>query len=271
MRDRLRFPSRFTITPFLPVVLALAMLVSAAPAAAIIGGEVDGNGHPYVGGLDATPIGRPDGPSGVLISPTVLLTAGHVTSSFASRGLTRPRVTFDPVVSNASTWYTGTVHTNPAYDPRRANDPGDLGVVVFDTPVAGITPAELPTEGLLDALGPQGLKDAMFEVVGYGVSRLLGGSNGGGPPAPDRTSGGTRKVAQQTFLSLTPGWLRVQQHENGQICIGDSGGPSLLGGSDVIAGITALVIGGLCTNAAGDSRVDTPSARAFLGQYVDLP
>jgi len=31
-------------------------------------------------------------------------------------------------------WYTGTVYTNPAYDPRRADDPGDLGVVVLDQP-----------------------------------------------------------------------------------------------------------------------------------------
>ena len=32
------------------------------------------------------------------------------------------------------TWYTGTVNTNPAYDPRRADDAGDLGVVVPDRP-----------------------------------------------------------------------------------------------------------------------------------------
>jgi hypothetical protein len=35
-----------------------------------------------------------------------------------------------------------------------ADDPGDLGVVVFDTLVAAITPATLPAAGLLDALGP---------------------------------------------------------------------------------------------------------------------
>jgi hypothetical protein len=32
------------------------------------------------------------------------------------------------------TWYTGTVNTNQAYDRRRADDPGDLGVVVPDRP-----------------------------------------------------------------------------------------------------------------------------------------
>jgi hypothetical protein len=241
------------------------------PAGAIVGGQPDGNGHPYVGFLDASSIGRPDGPTGVLISPTVLLTAGHVTQSFADKGLTHPRVTFQPVASTASTWYTGTVHTNPAYDPQRIDDPGDLGVVVLDRPVLGITPASLPTAGVLDAIGPTRLSGTSFTVVGYGASSLLGGSNGGGPPQWDPYSGGTRTAAEQTFLSLTPGWLRVLEHEDGQICVGDSGSPSLFAGSDVIAGITASFVGGLCQNSAGDERVDTPAARAFLGQYVTLP
>jgi hypothetical protein len=54
--------------------------------------------------------------------------------SFAAQGLTHPRVTFELVARTASTRYTGTVYTNPAYDPRRADDPGDLGVVVLDRP-----------------------------------------------------------------------------------------------------------------------------------------
>lgn len=52
----------------------------------------------------------------------------------AAQGLTHPRVTFELVAGTASTWYAGTVYTNPAYDPRRADDPGDSGVVVLDRP-----------------------------------------------------------------------------------------------------------------------------------------
>lgn len=115
------------IKPLLGVMFVLGALMPAAPAGASVGGQPDESAHPYVGFLGASPIGRPDGPTGVLISPTVLLTAGHVTQSFAAQGLTHPRVTFEPVAGTASTWYTGTVHTNPAYDPRRADDPGDLG------------------------------------------------------------------------------------------------------------------------------------------------
>jgi hypothetical protein len=87
----------------------------------------------------------------------VLVTAGHGTRRFEAAGLTQARVTFDPVASDSGTWYTGTVHTNPAYDPQSADDPGDLGVTVFDARIRGIAPASLPAEGQLAQLGPPGL------------------------------------------------------------------------------------------------------------------
>lgn len=249
--------------------LAVVALASAPPAAAIVGGTADGHGHPYVGTMDASYFGRLDGPTGVLISPTVLLTAGHVTRDWERAGLPA-RVTFDPVRSSTSVWRSGTVHTNPAFDPQRADDPGDLGVVVFDEPVTNIAPALLPRAGLLDAVGVRGLKSAEFEVVGYGVSRFVGGPNGGGQPHPDRSSAGTRLVANQRFNSFTEAWLRLQQHEDGSVCVGDSGSPTLFAGTDTIAGIT---VGGFgqCRNAVWDQRIDTPAARAFLSHYVALP
>jgi V8-like Glu-specific endopeptidase len=247
-----------------------AGLFSATTAFAIIGGVVDFSGHPYVGAIDSTAHGAPIVTSGVLISPTVFLTAGHVTSRFEVAGLTRARVTFDPVVIASSTWYVGTVHTNPAYNPTPVDDTGDLGVIVFDAPIPGITPALLPPENLLEKMGQKALNNTSFSVVGYGVSALVGGADGGGKPGPDVTSGGTRKVADESFLSLTPAWGRLGMHDNGAICAGDSGSPNLLGGSNMILGIT---IGGPsgCQNVNWIMRVDTPSHRAFLGRYVTLP
>lgn len=252
------------------VAVVAATVLFAVPSRAIIGGEVDGTRHPYVGAIDARLIGGHVTPSGVLISPTVFLTAGHATRRWDNAGVSRARVTFDPVVTATSTWYWGTVHTDPAYDPDSASDPNDLGVIVFDSPIPGITPASLPTQGLLDQLGPQGLSSQTFTVVGYGVTRFVAGSNGAGDPEPDLTSGGTRKLAHQSFDSLTPAWLRVGEHLDGQICSGDSGSPGLLGGSNVIAGITAVDFPG-CDNAAWDMRLDTAPHRAFLAQYVTLP
>src|SRR5215218_2462461 len=93
---------------FVALLIVGATLLGAAPAAGIIGGEVDGNGHPYVGAIDVSPTGRRIPASGVLISPTVYLTAGHVTAFFDQAGVTRARVTFDPVFSDSATFYTGT-------------------------------------------------------------------------------------------------------------------------------------------------------------------
>ncbi len=257
----------------LVVLVVTAWLSLARSAGAIVGGQVDGSAHPYAGAIDARQTGGRLTPSGVLISPTVYLTAGHVTRRWDNAGLTRARVTFDPIVSATSTWYTGTVHTDPAYDPKNAADPNDLGVVVFDAPIPGITPASLPTAGLFDEIGPQGLADQIFTVVGYGTTRFEGGGNGGGRPHPDLSSGGTRKNAQETFLSLTPAWLRLGVDEDGQPCVGDSGGPSLLENSSVVAGITVAAAGQCDVPSApqADMRLDTPAHRAFLGQYVALP
>jgi hypothetical protein len=252
------------------VLVGLGMLLFVSPANAIIGGSNDGGGHPYVGGIDARPAGGGIfTASGVLVSSTVLVTAGHGTLRFEAAGLTRARVTFDPVASDSGTWYTGTVHTNPAYDPQSADDPGDLGVVVFDAPIPGIAPASLPAEGQLAQLGPPGMNRGGTDVVAYGISSYLAGTR-----RPDPGSTGTRRIARQTATSLTPGWLRLRMNEGAEICTGDSGSPSLLGSSHVVAGITTgetSLSGGRCTSQPWDSRLDTPAARAFLGQYVTLP
>jgi hypothetical protein len=70
---------------FLALVLVL-ILVMVAPAGAIKYGELDGDGHPYVGLMvaqdaDGNPMWRC---SGALISPTVYLTAGHCTEAPAA-------------------------------------------------------------------------------------------------------------------------------------------------------------------------------------------
>ena len=170
--------------------IALAV-ITANPAAAIIGGQPDGNRHPNVGALDLRPIGFPIPCSGTLVSPTVYVTAGHCTNFLESRGITQARVTFDPVVSDTARFYTGALHTNPGFFTGSASDPGDIGVVVFPTPIQGITPAPLPPAGFLGQLGPQGLKDQTFIQVGYGVSAPLigGGSPPSQTPAPPAPAG----------------------------------------------------------------------------------
>lgn len=68
----------FTIKPLLGVMFVLGALLPAAPAGAIVGGQPDGNGHRMWDFSTPVRSGGPTDPR-VLISPTVLLTAGHVT------------------------------------------------------------------------------------------------------------------------------------------------------------------------------------------------
>jgi hypothetical protein len=59
-------------------------------------------------------------------------------------------------------------------------------------------------------------------------------------------------------------------HEDGQACTGDSGAPSLLPDTDIPVAIS-VAGDAACKNMVSHLRVDTPSTRAFLGQYVELP
>ncbi|RNL77735.1 trypsin-like serine protease [Nocardioides marmorisolisilvae] len=266
-----------TASRALLLLTVLAAFASTGPATAVIGGTADGNRHPYVGAVDGRPLGGPvQFGSGVLISPTVFLTVGHGTAHFDAAGVSRARVTFDPVVTASSVWHEGTVHTNPGYDPGgkgNRGDFGDLGVIVFDEPVTGIQPARLPGADDLTWL-LRGNGQPRFEIAGYGVSQYVGGPNGGGKRRLDFGSAGTRRLATEAFSSLSPGFLRLHATGSADICTGDSGSPSILAGTDLVLGLTAVqwsLSGGECESGPWEQRVDTPGARAFLAHYVDLP
>lgn len=258
------------------LVITSAALAGTSPADAVINGTLDGNRHPYVGAVDGRPVGGPvQFGSGVLISPTVFLSVGHGTARFDAAGITRARVTFDPVVSDSSTWYEGTIHTNPGFDPAGAGqrgDFGDLGVIVFDEPVVGIEPARLASPRTIDQVTHGA--PAQVEIPGYGISRYVGGAEGGGKRIPDFGSTGTRHLALAALSSVSPGWLRLHSTDGSSVCVGDSGSPSILAGSNLVLGITAVewsLSGSECESGAWEQRVDTPGAREFLSHYVQLP
>jgi Trypsin len=246
------------------VALLVAMLVPAS-AAAITNGAPDGNGHPEVGALLA-PAAYSDGTwetcSGTLIAPAVFLTAAH-----CDLGVDRVAVTFDASYNAATgTTYWGTWHADPGYNQRQS-DPQDIAVVVLDKPVTGIQPARLPEAGSLDAL-PRGTG---FTSVGYGAQSVTI-SHG-----PVFHYADIRYAATGTLNAVTPSWLRISMNPargDGGTCYGDSGGPNFLGAgpseTDIVAG-TTITGDSLCRATNVDYRMDTPSARAFLGQYVTLP
>jgi secreted trypsin-like serine protease len=248
------------------------MLAAIAPAKAITYGELDGNGHPNVGAMVAEWRGAGQKDlfcTGTLISPTVFVTAAHCTGYLESLGIHDVWVTFDAHFDPATaTLHHGVMHTNPAYSQRQ-DDTGDIAVIVLDRAIRNLTPARLPTAGLLDQMAAQnGLKDQTFTAVGYGV--LEPTRSGGAPVFTDNVD---RRVATSRFNALNPTFLRLSQNDatgDGGTCYGDSGGPNFLGTTDIIAAITTT--GDVqCWATNVDYRLDTPSARGFLGNYVTLP
>ncbi len=247
------------------VVVLLGTLAFSSIAGAITYGSPDGEGHPEVGALLA-PVAYPDGTwatcTGTLISPTVFLTAAH-----CDQGVSRVAVTFassyDAATSKA---YWGTWNADPAYN-KSQSDPRDLAVVVFDKRVNGITPASLPAAGSLGNLP----KDTRFTSVGYGAQSVTVDHG------PVFHYADIRFVASGGLNAVTNSWLRISMnpaHGDGGTCYGDSGGPNFLGAgateTKIVAGTT--ITGDFrCRATNVDYRLDTASARSFLGKFVTLP
>lgn len=259
-------------------VLAIALLCYPPAGQCVTNSTLDNSLHPNVGTIVAeyrTPGVKSSACTGTLISPRVFLTAGHCVALLQGMfHVTQVWVTFDPVFGSTSTnLYSGTMHLNPLYPGKGASDPEDLGVIVLDAPVVGITPATLPSLALLDEMQFKGsLRNSLFTIVGYGATDTL---FGGG--APDANEGeGTRRYATEGFLALNQNLIKLNQNTvfgYGGSSHGDSGGPNFLNATGGIPSmLVAITIGGdpwgIEHNVA--YRLDTPEARAFLGQFVPL-
>ena len=230
------------------------------PAAAITFGGPDGNVHPAVGGLVADHA-YSDGTwiycSGTLVSATVFVTAAHCAEG------DRVRVSFSSAYHDGDPVYAGTWHADPLYGGSQS-DPHDLAVVVLDKAVKGIAPAALPTAGSLDRLP----SDQQFTSVGYGAYQVTN-TPGGHQYLYDDVRG----TATGTLNAINPSWLRISMNPakgDGGTCYGDSGGPNFLGTSNLLAA-TTITGDSVCRSTNVDYRLDTTSARTFLGRYVALP
>jgi hypothetical protein len=264
------------------IIVALLLIFTVVPALAITYGEPDGNDHPFVGSMVLSVPGEGlfQWCSGTLISENVFLTASHCTDGVNEFLAANPGfemlVTFDPTISENGTFFTGTIFTNPNYNGFRgqggASDPGDVAVIVLDES-PGITPASLPTAGLLDELKANHiLKNTRFTAVGYGTVREI--NTTGFQGILDNVD---RNRVEQGFHSLTQAWMTLPMTlttGNGGTCYGDSGGPHFIHLDGVETNIVAsITVTGDAPCVATDRtyRMDTESARSFLSNFVDLP
>ena len=108
----------------------------------------------------------------------------------------------------------------------------------------------------------------MFDNVGYGIIPTFKG----GPPRYEPTTG--RMFSTSKLVGLTKTHLHLLTNEDagyGGACYGDSGSPVLRHDSNTAV---ALVSGGgdrICRAQNHPLRLDIPAARAFYGDYLQLP
>jgi hypothetical protein len=134
---------------------------------------------------------------------------------------------------------------------------------------SGLTPYRLPKAGELDDLAAKGaLASAIFVNVGYGTSASRTG-------VPSFGYDGKRNWSESEFMALQPNWLGLLMNTSatglGGDCYGDSGGPKFLEANPGVVYATVTTGDYVCRATTWDFRTDTPTARAFLGQFVALP
>ncbi len=217
--------------------------------------------------------------SGTLIAPRVFLTAGHCTSavqSWQDKGISQAvYVSFDTQFSqSASLVSVAALVTHPDFNLlyNIDSDTYDLGIVLLATPVFDRPITRLPTAGLLDSLHLK--PGTSVTAVGYGVDS----NDRHGAPSPGfvYSDTGFRAFGTLFYRSLTPAFITVTQLANqgsDNMCFGDSGGPDFIqvNGEEQLVAINVVVNSYSCEETAWLYRLDTPQARAFLGQYVTLP
>jgi len=266
--------ARWTVRLAVLATAVLAVALGAAPASAITHGDLDGDGHPYVGLMvakdaDGNPLWRC---SGTLISSTVYLTAGHCTQAPAASAeiwfgsdLTDAEAIDFPAHGDAH----GTTYVHPDYDPADFTV-RDVGVVVLDAALPMAEYGALPALDTFDTLGKK--KTATFTTVGYGVQRMF-------PPAAE-----WKIESLRLRMVATPRLLQVNSNTTGDYslllsvnantggaCHGDSGGPNFIGDSNVVGAVTSSSKSDLCKSSTRVFRMDRAWALDWVEGFLTTP
>ena len=252
------------------LMFVMCVLVAAgARVMTVTNGQPDGTRHPYVGLVIQS---IPSMPgffsicSGSALSQTTFLTAAHCADP------SRPvLVTYKsaPPYSLSKDFTSGTFYTHPQWcigcgAGLQGFDSHDVAMVVLDKKVNPGAFATLPSPNLVDTLA----MGTPVDLVGYGVQ---GFAQGGGPRqqlsslvrffAPSLLVQ-SNNVAAAEFIKLS-----ANPSAGGGVCFGDSGGPDLLGGTDIVLAVNSYVTNSNCSGVTYSNRVDLPDILSFINSF----
>jgi len=233
---------------------------------AITNGAADGDAHPYVGLLIVESNSSFISCTGTLINSSFVLTAGHCIPD----DTTGARIWFDSEVADpnfpsaggssieAVDWYR-----SPQYSEEQTGGAlvyrYDIGLIRLSAPVSSLEPAVLPEVFFIDTLP----KKADVDLVGYGLSDMLGQTT---------STDLARRYAPAEILPSPkdPTIIKVTANPGqgkGGACFGDSGGPNLLPGTNIVLAVNSTYTPG-CDGYSSSARVDLPEVMDFIRNAI---
>lgn len=241
---------------------ALAAGALATSAFALQGGAPDGNQHPYVG---AVVVGFPNPAdpanpitqlcSGVLVDSGTFVTAAHCFVDESGSLDTSPLFVLvdtspsfgqniDPAASFA---------VDPAFRLKpgglSSSDRGDVAVVKLAAPVELSEYGQLPAVGYDDSLP----NNQAIENLGYGLPHA-----------------GVRQVVTDKIIpgggASGANFLKIS---GGDTCFGDSGGPNLQAGTNLVLAINSYGASASCNAVSYSQRLDTQHVHDFIAGFLN--